>query len=1034
MKKRILALLLTVMMVMSVIVIPTSAATIPETPKYSWDGFIEGDMRAYYDDQVADLGFKGPIASAPTLDGEIADGEYSIVHRIPFLYNSDTSGKYKPETEVTDYYIDANFAVNGDYLYVAVDQTDGPALGSNDPTERVKVQFDIGVAANSSAESTWNRITIAISADGTVSATTGFMVHEVGATEYAQGRNGLRAADYLVEQTFDFGVYELKFDLGQLYRLFSNHPGGQQAWDTPCVNFAMWFYSGRTNAEGADHYVWHVSPNFKNANGRGGNWVSTTVLIPDTTLDALEAKYKGVIGPLGYDYRNAVAGQLITVDEYATVTPTVDGILSDEDGYTTKSAWSGTHYQSTTGDLNAHLSVKDGYLYGAIVCNTNVFGSKAGYLTAFGGIDSSFLRDSRVQTKINVGGAWAGDQGGMWKVAQGPATATKVNTSDNTKTASNNWTSKELNVDSSKPANAWKNVATSYDANTDTTTVEFQLSIPALLAILKFEGYNPEEANAVQLGFWATSIDGSNYAYYTVPSNVQTQIKQHNGYSYGCATVIPMVGLPKGCAELYCIDDVDDMGAFGQRIIEAKQSVANVDGTIGAGEYTASNHFESNELTSYNSKKAHAYDISQTDYYSYDENYFYYGAKVYDPYYKAGSSSLQMNLSVLNKHEFFTVTNTYTTVSKNATTGVYTESTKTVKTLRENYIDIADVITRASWGNTLYDDYVGTSAASKPGCVIRSQTLTNGTLAADAQAAFKERASTFGDAGYEFDGSYDAATKTYTFEAKIPLDELKILFQLDDKFDIESINIYTLYKFTEPDTGTVDHAMTYQLRSTEMQVAWEALRTLTIASMGVYNAAKPTPYNENTVPNVIKFVDEAFTKDTASVRISTSVSGLRFKSVYTNDYLAYMAKYAAIKGETMEIGTLIAPNDYVTAAGAFTHAALSAKYGANGYVEVPAVQADPFQNVNGVTTFAGSLVNIKEGNLARDFAGIGYIKIGSEYFYADGYAVKNVSDIASAALADTKATQQGAYKYEVEAGVWSPYTEGQRLVLGNLVA
>ena len=86
-----------------------------------------------------------------------------------------------------------------------------------------------------------------------------------------------------------------------------------------------------------------------------------------------------------------------------------------------------------------------------------------------------------------------------------------------------------------------------------------------------------------------------------------------------------------------------------------------------------------------------------------------------------------------------------------------------------------------------------------------------------------------------------------------------------------------------------------------------------------------------------------------------------------------------------------------------------------------------------VTTIAGSLVGIKAANLDRDFAGIGFIKIGDKYFYSDTYAVKNVSAVASAALADTTAVANDEYKYEISAGVYSPYTKGQREILNTLI-
>ena len=182
---------------------------------------------------------------------------------------------------------------------------------------------------------------------------------------------------------------------------------------------------------------------------------------------------------------------------------------------------------------------------------------------------------------------------------------------------------------------------------------------------------------------------------------------------------------------------------------------------------------------------------------------------------------------------------------------------------------------------------------------------------------------------------------------------------------------------------------------------------------------------------VVNLIDDAVTNKSASVRISTENKGLRFKTVYTNAYLEEMAAYAATKGETMQVGTLIAPNDFVTSAYAFTHAAL----GEGNYIEVFGDLANPYASTQNTKVIAGSIVNIKDANLDRDFAGIGFIKIGNEYFYANTYSVKDVSSVAKAALNDTlKApAPTGAYKYEVSVGVYSPYSEVKRDILSALV-
>ena len=427
MKKRILSMLLAVMMVVSVFALPTAvSATEGAKTIYSWTGFAANDIRNAYDGQVVDLGFKGPVANEPVVDGSVGNNEYTTTNTIPLMTDAN-------------YFVKAHYAVYGNYLYIAVDQSNAK-LGDASAADRQNVQVDIGVAANYSAEATWNRLGIAFTGDKMADTRTPFN-HELGANIYQQGMSPVRNADYLVDHAFANGVYEYKIDLGQLFRLFANLPGGQNAWDAPCVNFSFWILGASS-----DHYCLKISPNFTNANGRSGDWVSCTILIPQATLASLKNQYKGVIGPLGYDQRNALEGQLISVNEYATVAPTVDGKLTAEDGYTTTGAWTGHSYQNEIGDIKANLSVKDGYLYGAIQANGNLYANGAGYLTAFGAVNSAFIRDSRCQTSIAEGGAWRGDQGGMWKVAQGPS-----------KAAAGNWDNVELNSGVSA-ANAWKKV------------------------------------------------------------------------------------------------------------------------------------------------------------------------------------------------------------------------------------------------------------------------------------------------------------------------------------------------------------------------------------------------------------------------------------------------------------------------------------------------------------------------------------------------------------------------------------------------
>ena len=189
----------------------------------------------------------------------------------------------------------------------------------------------------------------------------------------------------------------------------------------------------------------------------------------------------------------------------------------------------------------------------------------------------------------------------------------------------------------------------------------------------------------------------------------------------------------------------------------------------------------------------------------------------------------------------------------------------------------------------------------------------------------------------------------------------------------------------------------------------------------------------------MKFVEESpiSTRSTASVRLSSTSSGLRFKSeVDTETLQYYLANYSDV-----QIGTLIAPTDMLNGQ-KLTH-----DIGKDGeaYIDVKATVNKPFEEKkNGITVYAGSIVNINEKNLDRDFSAVGYIKYIDEEgnqkcYYSDVTATRNVSDVAEAAYFDIKATEQTGYLNLVTVdgdpvkGFYSPYTKGQRSILKALI-
>lgn len=146
------------------------------------------------------------------------------------------------------------------------------------------------------------------------------------------------------------------------------------------------------------------------------------------------------------------------------------------------------------------------------------------------------------------------------------------------------------------------------------------------------------------------------------------------------------------------------------------------------------------------------------------------------------------------------------------------------------------------------------------------------------------------------------------------------------------------------------------------------------------------------VMNPVGNLDTA-TKDGASVRLSATNSGLRFKTtVNTAELNALIAKYGK---ENLQVGTLIAPADILG------NKALTID--TETKIDVVATIDKPFEDNGVTTTFAGSITNIKETNLDRDFTAVGYIAYTVDgtnwiYIYSAATCTRNVTEIAQAAV------------------------------------
>lgn len=135
-------------------------------------------------------------------------------------------------------------------------------------------------------------------------------------------------------------------------------------------------------------------------------------------------------------------------------------------------------------------------------------------------------------------------------------------------------------------------------------------------------------------------------------------------------------------------------------------------------------------------------------------------------------------------------------------------------------------------------------------------------------------------------------------------------------------------------------------------------------------------------------------------------SGIRFITVLSDGLIKQLKK---LSYTTISFGTVIAPLDYVTAAGAFTTNALGDVIAATvQYVKVKADRSIRDANGDGIPeSYSAALVSLKTGNYSRQFAAVSYIEIDGKMYYGSFDAAQNARSIEDIAK---KAIVAGNYK------------------------
>ena len=173
----------------------------------------------------------------------------------------------------------------------------------------------------------------------------------------------------------------------------------------------------------------------------------------------------------------------------------------------------------------------------------------------------------------------------------------------------------------------------------------------------------------------------------------------------------------------------------------------------------------------------------------------------------------------------------------------------------------------------------------------------------------------------------------------------------------------------------------------------------------------------------------------AQVRVDDQISGMRFIAKFSKTYIdGLVSTYGA---ENVERGVIIAPKQYVTAAGAFTVEALEAyeaTIGKRAYIDVEAITSTTSGNYYVSKHMIG---NIKAANYDVEFTAMPYVKVGDTYYYGNNAATRKVSDVAWSAIMDVKGMSEEGYTNVVTDSYftykYSPYTATQRTALLNYI-
>ena len=585
MAKRILCLLLTVMLVLSVFaVVPAYAegeeATTPTRPNsYSYK-FEDVDARNYVDGQVLDLGYKGEAAEAPSLTGDLS--EYQATQT--FISNSG-------HDPITTY-----ISIKDGYLYIAFEAT-----------ELRYAQYDLGVAGSHRSDSIRNRLRLVKNVDGTDNNQLPFIYKPGTATNIADKQTKL-VASHFISVTYTNGVQEAKINLVNVYKFFGSLGDiGQEVDDSPCLSFALHLIDGEDAGAYAVAFPSEVTTVDSEKNMDS---IPATIILSQKTFNDMRAKM-GYVGEMGTDHRNMIDGQLLRLTEEAKTAPTLNGVIATGE------------YQDSIQDgaQSVHFAVKDGYLYMA-TSYTNASGYQSG---------ANFW----VNLKYSLANHMEHNSLNGVSFAERETRSQYFGLSNSTGAYQTN--ARNLYGWNANPAftSAGYEPSAIVDRKWgfgDNVVMEWKFSIAILAVTYEGMGWSAYSANAFQF-----KLAENFRAYECVPSNQPTSSGAERAYTCiatGWLTTWTTVELPEGYVAKYVVNGTDDLATYGQKTVDAALADVELDGKISAGEYGPAYNYT-------------AGTISGSTAFAYDDEYVYVAGTFVDPHFIAGFTQYDAKFGVV---------------------------------------------------------------------------------------------------------------------------------------------------------------------------------------------------------------------------------------------------------------------------------------------------------------------------------------------------------------------------------------------------